>query len=94
MMTLTDIAEKNWAVMVEDAPRVSLKLMDAGAMEHTLQSFLQRAFGLYEEDEGEEEDCAEGYLCWTCGASYETGRAREFLWHIRECCKNRSSSKK
>jgi hypothetical protein len=92
-MTLANIAEKNWAVLVEDTPNISLKLFDASGMEKMLQSFLQKTFGLCNEEESEEENGAKSYLCWTCGTSYKAGREREFLWHIRECCRNESSSR-
>jgi hypothetical protein len=91
MTTLADIAEKDWAVSVEGVPGISLRLTDSGGMEKTLHSVLQRIFGLYDDAEEAEEDCAEAYKCWTCGASYETGRAIEFLRHIKVCCKGPSS---
>ena len=92
MMTLVDVAARNGAVLVEEVPGISWRMVDAGVKEKTLPAHLQRSV-LCEEDEDEEEDGAKGYLCWTCGASYDTSRAMEFLKHIMTCCKDSSSSK-
>jgi hypothetical protein len=86
MMTLADIAARNGAVLVEEVPGISWRIVDAGVKGNASSSLLQRS-GLCEEDEDDEEDCAKRYLCWTCGASYDTSMAMEFLKHIMKCCK-------
>jgi hypothetical protein len=92
MMTLADVAARNGALLVEDVPGISWRIVDAGVKEKARTSPLQRS-GFCEEDEDDEEDGAKKYLCWTCGAAYETGRAMEFLKHIMKCCKDESSKK-
>ena len=92
MMTLAEMAEKNGVLVINEVPDISRRVVDAAAKEKAHSSLLQRLLGFCEEDDGEEEDCTAGYSCWTCGASYDTGRAREFLKHIMECCKEDSSS--
>jgi len=83
---MADIAEKNGAVLINEVPGISWRMTGTCRTEEAQPSLLQRLFGLYE-DEDEEEDSAKVYSCWTCGASYETGRAMEFLRHIKVCCK-------
>jgi hypothetical protein len=94
MATMADIAEKNGAVLINEVPGISWRMTDANVTEKTQPSLLQRLFGLCEDEEEEVADCTKGYLCWTCGASYETNRAKEFLIHIRKCCKGEPSAKK
>jgi hypothetical protein len=93
MMTLGDIAEKNGAALINEVPGISWRIVDANVTAKAQPSLLQRLLGYCAEDE-EEEAGAEGYLCWTCGASYETDKAMEFLRHIKVCCKDESSSKR
>ena len=92
VMTLTEMAEKNGALVINEMPDVSWRVVDAAAKEKAHSSLLQRLLGFCEGDEGEEEDCAACYSCWTCGASYDTSRAREFLMHIMTCCAKDPSS--
>jgi hypothetical protein len=88
MMTLAEMAERNGAVLINEVPGISWRMTGAGKTEKAQPSLLQRLFGLCEEEEVEKENCSKEYLCWTCGASYEIGRAREFLRHIKVCCKD------
>jgi hypothetical protein len=86
-MAIDGIEAGNGAVVVNDTLGISLRRDAPKETENVQPSLLQRLLGFFEEEEVEAEDCAKGYACWTCGASYETSRAREFLMHIKECCK-------
>ena len=86
MMSLDGIAAKNGAVLINEVPGISWRMTVAGATEKAQPSLLQRLFGFCMEEAAE--DCANGYLCWTCGASYDAGKAMEFLRHIKVCCRD------
>jgi hypothetical protein len=93
MMTLEDIAAKNDAIVINEVPGISWRIVGARRKEKTQPPLLHRLLGICKEDDGEEEDGAKGYVCWTCGAAYDTSRAMEFLRHIKVCCKDDSSYK-
>jgi len=85
---MDDIEARNGMVMVNEVLGIPLRKETSEGMGNARPSLLQRLFGFREEDDVEEEGCAKKYLCWTCGAAYETGNEREFLRHIKECCRD------
>ena len=87
-MILGDITAKNGMIVINGMPGISLR-MECANKPH--QSLLQRFFGSCEEEDAHEE-VQKSYFCWTCGAAYGVPEAREFLAHIRECCKEDAST--
>lgn len=78
-----------WDVVavINEVPVISWNVMDSATKERAQPSLPNKLLESCDEDEGDEEKNAGCYSCWTCGASYETGRALEFLRHIVKCCK-------
>jgi hypothetical protein len=86
MMTMANVAAKNGAVLAAEMPGLSWGLLGARVNEKSHLSLLQKLFGR-NVDEMEEGACTKKYTCWTCGATYKVCESREFLTHIKVCCK-------
>lgn len=91
MISLEDIAAKNGMIASNGVLGILLRTEGATLNEKLHSSILQRLFGSGQEED-KNEVVAKKYTCWTCGAAYGVPEAREFLTHIKECCKDDSVS--
>ncbi len=94
MATLADILRINDLSVVEEVPGMVWCLM-ANEPEKEQQARQRNWFGFLKrrDKKGSAESGEKKFACWTCGASYGIHESRDFLAHIRECCKDESSSK-